>query len=208
VVKVAFTVRIDSELNSLLEERAKELGISKTSLVERIISEHFGNKVYEEVPIPPTLEQHIRELEVSVDMIRHKISEIESKLSSALRDIEEMKEKTSTQAQSSEYRSGQHGGRRTKPTIRDVIRAKKVQLLSELTLRNPDSFIEKAKREGVVVIEGTKDVAFVDPEYWEEFEKRMSEIPREPKDPVERKLIMFLSSNGIVYWENGWKYVP
>lgn len=180
MVKVAFTVRIDSELNSLLEERAKELGVSKTTLVERIISEYFGSKVHEEVPIPPALEQRIRELEVSVDMIRRRISEIESKLSSTLRDIEEMKEKAPPQAQPSEYRSGQYGGRRTKPTIRDVIRAKKVQLLSELSLRNPDSFIEKARREGVVVIEGTKDVAFVDPDYWEEFEKRMGEIPRDP----------------------------
>ena len=208
MVKVAFTVRIDSELNSLLEEKAKELGISKTSLVERIISEYFGNKVHEEVPIPPALEHRIRELEVSVDMVRRRISDIESRLSSVLRDIEEMKEKTPTQAQAPEYRSGQYGSRKTKPTIRDVIRSRKVQLLSELTLRNPDSFIEKAKKEGVVVIEGTKDVAFVDPDYWEEFEKRMSEIPKEPSDPVERKLVMFLSSNGIIYWENGWKYVP
>ena len=208
MVKVAFTVRIDSELNSLLEERAKELGISKTSLVERIISEYFGDKTHEEAPTPPVLEQRLHELEVRLDVVSRRISEIENKLTSVLKDIEKMKEKTPTQEQPSEYRSGYYGGKRTKPTIRDVIRSRKVQLLSELTLRNPDSFIEKAKREGVVVIEGTKDVAFVDPEYWKEFEERMDRIPREPRDPVERKLITFLSSNGIVFWENGWRYVP
>jgi len=140
--------------------------------------------------------------------IESKINELHATLSSMLTTISSKIDGITTTRSSKVTTESSRETYKRKPTIRDVIKSRKVQLLSELTLRNPDSFIEKAKREGVVVIEGTKDVAFVDPEYWEEFEKKMSEIPREPRDPVERKLIMFLSSNGIVFWENGWRYVP
>ncbi|RLF12873.1 MAG: hypothetical protein DRJ62_01450 [Thermoprotei archaeon] len=81
------------------------------------------------------------------------------------------------------------------------VKASKILMLSELKPRNPKLLVELAKSAGVEVIEGARDLALVDREFYESFLKRLSEVPRDMKglSLPEEKLLKFLWENGLVY---------
>ena len=94
----------------------------------------------------------------------------------------------------------------------DIIAEKKVQLLSKVKPRDPETFLGKAERLGIVVLRGEKDAALVDPGFWEEFKEGI--LPHLPCDPGELgsisgsvgKLAEFLHDNSLIYCsrDNGW----
>lgn len=100
--------------------------------------------------------------------------------------------------------------RRKPVTLMDVLRERKVQLLSEIRVRNPDRFVERARELGAVVIEGARDTAIVDPVFWSEFRERVRGLPREPSlRGAEEKMFRFLRENALIYFDSsrGWVFV-
>jgi len=67
MVKRAFTVRIEKELHDILEQRALELGISKTKLVEELLANAVNYKLRD---------SYLTKLEE----LQKKIEELEKKL--------------------------------------------------------------------------------------------------------------------------------
>ena len=97
--------------------------------------------------------------------------------------------------------------------IAEIVRRSGVQLLSEMNIRSPSAFVEAAEKAGVVVLSGAKDVAFVDPELWEQFKEELPKLPREPEvealNTKRRKLFEFLRDNALIVWspEGRWELV-
>ena len=92
-------------------------------------------------------------------------------------------------------------------SMKDIISERKIQLLSEMRLRRPESFIKKARSEGIIVLESEGgDVAFVDPKFWSEFKEKLPYIPRDYEDAnlsrEEKKLIAFLIQYGFIVWDS------
>ncbi len=76
----------------------------------------------------------------------------------------------------------------------DFLREQKVMFESEITgrIRNRDAFFERLKRGGAVVLELSTERVAVDPEFWEEFKKKLSEL----NSNLERDMIKVLGKEG------------
>ncbi len=85
--------------------------------------------------------------------------------------------------------------------ISEAVKATKVVMLSELKPRNPKVFVNLAKSGGVKVIEGARDIALVDSEFYNQFIEKLKRLPREPRGLAEseEKLLKFMRENGLVY---------
>lgn len=89
-------------------------------------------------------------------------------------------------------------------TMLDILRDVKVQLLSEVGPRDPDRFVARARSLGAVVIEGGKDVALVDPDFWAFFKENLHNLPKrieDVRDVALRKLAMFMREEGLIYYD-------
>ena len=98
----------------------------------------------------------------------------------------------------------------------EIVRKRRFQFLSEMKLRNPDAFLAKARRLGVKVVEGARDVAVVDPGFYEEFREKLGKISSSSDEDVREVLggdygfFRFLVENGLIYFdavERRWKWV-
>jgi len=67
---------------------------------------------------------------------------------------------------------------RERKSALDFLREQKVMFESDITgrIRNRDAFFERLKRGGAVVLELSTERVAVDPDFWEEFKKRLSEL--------------------------------
>ena len=127
-----------------------------------------------------------------VAQLEKRISDLESRISKLEQEV-----KT----------TGRVEVRARRVSMKDIISERKVQLLSEMRLRRPESFIKKAKSEGIIVLESEGgNVAFVDPTFWSEFKEKLPYIPRDYKDAnlsrEEKKLMTFLIQYGFVVWDS------
>jgi len=74
MVKVQFTVRVEKEIAEKLESRARELAISKTKLVEKILAEYVKVKLKED-PIKPieALWNEVEALKKEIEAIKQRL---------------------------------------------------------------------------------------------------------------------------------------
>jgi len=85
--------------------------------------------------------------------------------------------------------------------LAETVRSSKVFLVSELKSKYPKALIRMARASGVKVLEGFKDVALVDEEFYKDFVEKLKRLPREPRglSESEKKLLKFMRENGLVY---------
>lgn len=136
--------------------------------------------------------EYIKDQLQMVSLLEKRVSELESRVSRLEQEI-----KAPTRAEV----------RAKKVSMKDIISERKVQLLSEMRIRKPESFIRKARSEGIVVLESEGgDVAFVDPEFWSVFKEKLPYIPRDIEEAElskeERKLMNFLIQYGFIVWDS------
>ncbi|MCD6428357.1 MAG: hypothetical protein J7L12_01930 [Desulfurococcales archaeon] len=76
----------------------------------------------------------------------------------------------------------------------DFLREQKVMFESEITgrIRNRDAFFERLKRGGAVVLELSTERVAVDPEFWEEFKRKLSEL----SSSLEKDIVKVLGKEG------------
>lgn len=85
--------------------------------------------------------------------------------------------------------------------LAETVRSSKVLLVSELKPKHPKALIRMARASGVRILEGFKDVALVDEEFYKDFVEKLKRLPREPRglSEGEEKLLKFMRENGLVY---------
>ena len=83
----------------------------------------------------------------------------------------------------------------------EMVKSSKVLLVSELKPKYPKALIRMARASGIKVLEGLKDVALVDEEFYKSFVEKLKRLPREPRglSESEEKLLKFMRENGLVY---------
>jgi len=75
MVKVQFTVRVEREIAGKLEQRARELGITKTTLVEKILADYVSVKLKED-PLQPieALWNEVKALKKEIEAIKNQLA--------------------------------------------------------------------------------------------------------------------------------------
>lgn len=203
--------KIDDRAYELLKKRAEEEGLSVSGLLRKIIYLYLGIEGRE-------AEAHGRAEDFPVEqdasgeneteMLRKKMEELETKIRSLTKAIHDLTAQQEKQQVTTEQK--------TRRTMLDVIKDRKVQLLSEINPRNTTRFLDKAHKYGIVVLEGMKDVALVDPGFWKEFVNEwLNKIPYNPEKWQDlpqhvRKLADFMRTNALIYYDNRagrWKMV-
>jgi len=78
MVRKKITVRVSEELYSRLEQCSKELGISLSKLVEKILAEHFGVSLDED-PLKPieALSKELAELRKRLLELERRVEKLE-----------------------------------------------------------------------------------------------------------------------------------
>jgi predicted CopG family antitoxin len=98
-----------------------------------------------------------------------------------------------------------------KKTAIEILRERKVRCVSEMrNARNPEAIIESMKKEGAIVVRTEEDVCAVDPEFWDEFNRRLSEVksPKDEdvlsklKDERMKRLFQLLRKAGALYLDS------
>jgi len=85
--------------------------------------------------------------------------------------------------------------------LAEMVKSSKVLLVSELKPKYPKALIRMARASGIRVLEGLKDAALVDEEFYKGFVEKLKKLPREPRglSESEEKLLKFMRENGLVY---------
>jgi len=83
----------------------------------------------------------------------------------------------------------------------EMVKSSKVSLMSELRPKYPKALIRMARASGLRVLEGFKDAALVDEEFYKSFVEKLKGLPREPRglSESEERLLKFMRENGLVY---------
>jgi uncharacterized protein YoxC len=119
---------------------------------------------------------------------------------------------------SSSVDTRQHATKSSKKRAIEILRERKVRCVSEMRgARNPEAVIESMKREGAVVVRTEGDTCAVDPEFWDEFKRRLNEVksPNDEevlsklRDERMKRLFQLLRRAGALYLDNkskSWAY--
>ncbi len=92
----------------------------------------------------------------------------------------------------------------------DILKDQKVMFESDIAskIRNRDAFFDKLRRSGAVVLELAKERVAVDPEFFEEFKKKVQNLSVSSEDALQRelgkvevKLLKVLMSSGVAYFD-------
>ncbi len=85
---------------------------------------------------------------------------------------------------------GQAHPRRRRTSAIEILKEQKVMYESDIAskIKNRDAFFERLKRDGAIVLELTDQRVAVDPEYWQEFLKRLEEINTNSEPELEKAL--------------------
>lgn len=114
-------------------------------------------------------------------------------------------------------RVGESSRKKKRVTMLNVIRERKLQFLSEVNPRDPGKFVSRARDLGIIVLEGAKDVVFVDPSFYSGFLERLKTVNTSNEELIKKRfsndyyrLFVFLRENGLIYFdasERVWKLI-
>ncbi len=159
------------------------------------------------------IERRVQDL---VNPYTAKIDEVYRRLAEIQEKLEEIEEKTKQlEEKIKEYKPRQVEKRKTGI---ERLREQGVVFESELyRLRNRDAFFEYLARSGAKIIEAKNERIALDPEFWEKFTHKLSEITTSNEDEIkilltkqEHKLFEKLKESGLLYYDSKsrkWKLV-
>jgi len=192
---------VKREVREKLDKLRKELGFA--TLNDLLV---FLVKTYESYT---TIGSKLNKLYTSIGSISQRLDIL----------VEVVKHTTTTSKHTTSTSKSTTTGsiRKERKTMLDVIHERKIQLLSEIKPRDSTRFVAKAKSYGIVVIEGAKDTALVEPEFYEEFKNIIKEVKIMNEEKIKKqlddkmfKLFTFLRENGLIYFDgtdNTWKFI-
>ena len=192
---------VKREVREKLDKLRKELGFA--TLNDLLV---FLVKTYESYT---TIGSKLNKLYTSIGSISQRLDIL----------VEVVKHTTTTSKHTTSTSKSTTTGsiRKERKTMLDIIHERKIQLLSEIKPRDSTRFVTKAQSYGIVVIEGAKDTALVEPEFYEEFKNILKEINTMNEEKIRKqlddkmfKLFTFLRENGLIYFDatdNTWKFI-
>jgi len=208
------SVRIDVPTYEKLRKLAEERGMSLYNYVRSILTEHVSSQVSSEVSgevsseVSSRILREVSYLKERIAYLERKLSEIETKYTISITTTSNSSTTTSTSGNNAST-SGKGRGK-----FIEILAKRKIILLSEMRkVRNIDSLIAGAKRQGIVVIRGYKDIAFIHPQYWTEIKEKLPQIPKnidEIENDTDRKTMRFLAAEALIYYDttqNTWKLI-
>ena len=192
---------VKREVREKLDKLRKELGFA--TLNDLLV---FLVKTYESYT---TIGSKLNKLYTSIGSISQRLDIL----------VEVVKHTTTTSKHTTSTSKSTTTGsiRKERKTMLDIIHERKIQLLSEIKPRDSTRFVTKAQSYGIVVIEGAKDTALVEPEFYEKFSNILKEINTINEEKIKKqlddkmfKLFTFLRENGLIYFDatdNTWKFI-
>ena len=90
MVKYGFTVRVGKEVIDALDARARELGISRAKLVEKILADYLNIRLRSD-PVRP-----IEVLQNEIGALKREVEAIRNELEALRRELEAVKPKQAT----------------------------------------------------------------------------------------------------------------
>jgi FtsZ-binding cell division protein ZapB len=209
------TIELDEDTYKKLVEKAEKEGYSIVSdyIIYLIKKELGGGKTIslDEIMarIKPRIERIVQDetsryLEM-INELRMKIAEIHERIDGLSEEVEDLKKKIEEQAQKP-YKPA----RRTSKTGIERLREDKVVFESNLPSRlRSDRFFNYLEREGAVVLRLTRERIAVDPEYWEEFKRRLfEELDSDDEEVIKRilgkpgyELFLKLREESLIYYD-------
>jgi len=209
-VKGYRSITVKEELYRELEKFMKEFNL--TSLND-VIAFLLSSRPQQAVQAPTYELEYLRD---RIDELSGRIAELESRISAVESQLQELQAIKGQQAvEDSKKRVNLLA---KKSSISDIVRERKVELVSELNLKNPGKFIERARDEGIVVLEGfsydgSQDTALIDPEFWEEFKEKIQQLNSQDEGKIAEalgaegfKLFRFLQRSGMLYYGTDGKW--
>ncbi len=189
------TIRLSDEEYKVLRKKAMEKGVSSIADYIKMVAEKEASsesrglglksqssilRVIQDMINPYT--SKIDRIAVNIADLIERVESIEDRIARLEASIDELKERISElkiQQPTTTVRV-----RRARPSAIERLRDEGYVMQEDLKwLSNPRAFFEKLRREGAVVIEAGGRYIAVDPEFWREFEKSVSELATE--DPGE-----------------------
>ncbi|MCG2909614.1 MAG: hypothetical protein RXR59_02345 [Sulfolobus sp.] len=224
MVKI-ISIKLSDDEYKLLEERAKKEGYVLLSEYIRavLLGEESNNstptttKLSEDIllqisnKVEKKLMDYINPFTSQIEDLKKKIAELTEKIE----ELEEIKKGQKQQPPQEETKIKRQQETKTKKTAIDILKEQGAVYESELKLKDPDAFFNKLEHEGARIIYTERERIAVDPQFLDEFKKKVQEIHTSDQeeaasklDPKQAKLFKKLVSDGIIIFDaelKGWK---
>jgi vacuolar-type H+-ATPase subunit I/STV1 len=210
-------LRIDEETYNVLVKRSDEEGFSSLNDYILAIIKHYIRSGAETVSIDKfmnRIKRYVQDMvsaELSViNTIRRQVTELYDKidmLSSRIDEIEGKVKELETKIQQVPVTRIERRGRKTGI---ERLREEKILFESRLSrLKYRDKFFDYLKRMGAIVIPLRGERVAIDPDFWEEFKRKIFEeldtdnedIIREKLSPLEYELFVRLRSEPLIFFD-------
>ncbi len=197
------TIKLNEEEYEQLKKRALEEGFSSVpeyikdlmfkteGLVEKkIVSEEkTGEKESLVQPLIRTIQDMINPFTAKIDELARSIGDLKERIEALEEKVMALEKPVTVPARRETMYAPSRRTSRSRKSAIDHLHDEGVVFQSELSwLNNPKAFFDKLKREGAVVIEGSRESIAVDAEYWDNFVSRLKTITAEDPREVERML--------------------
>lgn len=221
------SLKIDDKLYEELERRAKEEGfLTIAEYVRFLISKELGKQIKEESidelqkrtqltldKVIPLLERKIQDrinpFTSKVDELSRKSAEIIERIEEIEQRVQEIEEKLKVKSDVESRMKAEH--KTPRKTAIDILREQKVIFERDIAnrIKDRDSFFARLEQSNAKVIEAKDERVAVDPDFWENFVKRISSIAtnndddiKRILDPVESRLFYKLKESALAIYDS------
>ncbi len=221
------TIKIDEKLYEELEKKAREEGLlTIAEYIRSLIMRELGKQSKEEVvsetskKTQATLDRIILLLErriqdkinpftSKVDELSRKTAEIVERIEGIEQKILEMEERLKIKSSAEAHIKAEHKAPRK--TAIDILKEQKVIFERDIAnrIKDRDSFFAKLEQSNAKVIEAKDERIAVDPNFWENFIKKIMKIStnnddeiKQALDSIESRLFYKLKESAIAIYDN------
>ncbi len=185
-----------------LEKEIADLNLVVSNLKRIVIV--AGDTINSYSQMLSDLRSRVSEVIGMIQELNSKVKELEGKLEAV------GKESGTKAAPKPEAREARPERRERRASAIEILKKQRVMFESDLAskIRNRDAFFERLRKDGALVLELADQRIAVDPEYWEEFLDKLSQLNTNSEKkleqelgPVGHELLKALSKNALVYFD-------
>lgn len=221
----AIIIKVTDDEYKRLEEEARKEGYVLLSdyIKHKLFSSNVeskkenGNINTDEIlkKLERRMQDMINPFTAEVETIKKKIAELAEKLDSLQVSEKQKIESKEIPKQVEKQQEKAAVQQKPKKSVMEILKERGAIYESEEKLKNPDAFFEKIEREGGKVLFTERERIAMDPEFYDNFIKKLSEIHTSDEIEAqkfltkqEHKLFQKLRSLGIIYFDasaRSWK---
>ena len=220
------TIKVDDKLYEELEKKVKVEGLLTVSeYVKVLVLKDLGKQEKESIEeatkkaqitldkitllLERRLQDRINPFTSKIDELNRKIAEVVERVESIEQKIMEIEEKLKTKREAETQIRAEH--RVPKKTAIDILKEQKVIFERDIAsrIKDRDSFFARLERSNAKVIEAKDERIAVDPNFWENFIKKIAAITtnndddiRKVLDAIENRLFYKLKESALIVYDN------